>query len=105
MEAKHIRPDSEIGTLCQITRTKKLRNSTNSPHTLTALPPPTTEKRVTRLDASFPNQPWNMPMELSSRRKKHIVNLQSHRRTNKCPLNRRLGGATSETNEQEGFPS
>jgi hypothetical protein len=56
MEAKHINADIKIGTLCQITRTKKLPNFTNSPHTPTVPPPHTTEKRITQTGRELSKQ-------------------------------------------------
>jgi len=59
-------------TLCQTTRIKELPNSTNSPHTRTVLPPRTTGKVITKPVTSIPNKRWNMPIKLSSGRRKPI---------------------------------
>jgi hypothetical protein len=66
------RPGQGRETLCQMTRTKELPNSTNSPHTRTVPPPRTTGKKITRPDTSIQNKRWNMPIKLSSGRKKLI---------------------------------
>jgi len=44
----------------------------NSPHMRTVLPPHTTGKKITRPGTSIPSKPWNMPIKLSSGRKKLI---------------------------------
>jgi hypothetical protein len=53
-----------------MSRTKELRSFTNSPHTLTVLLPPITEKKVTRPDTNTPDKRWNMPTKLCNGRKK-----------------------------------
>jgi hypothetical protein len=55
-----------------MTRTKELPNSTNSPHTHTALLRRTTAKKTTKPDMSIPNRHWSMRIRLSSGHKKRI---------------------------------
>ena len=66
-----------------MTRTKELPSSTNSPHTRTVLPPRTTGKKITRPDMNIPNKHWNMPIRLSSGRRKLIGSLKSQRGSHK----------------------
>jgi len=56
-----------------MTLIKELPNSTNSPHTRTGAPPLTTGKKITKPDTNIRNKRWNMPIKLSSGRKKPIV--------------------------------
>ncbi|MGA2300591.1 MAG: hypothetical protein ABSG77_07850 [Candidatus Acidiferrum sp.] len=55
-----------------MTRIKELLNSTNSPHTHTALLRRTTGKKITKPDTSIPSKHWSMRARLSSGRKKLI---------------------------------
>ncbi|HVB56253.1 MAG TPA: hypothetical protein VNE63_07480 [Candidatus Acidoferrales bacterium] len=64
----------EVGDICHKTLIEELPNSTNLPHMHTALPPHTTTKKITRPDTSIPGKRWNMPIRLSSGRKKLIKN-------------------------------
>jgi hypothetical protein len=59
-----------MGKQCQMNRTKELPNSTKTPHTRIA--PRTTGKKITTPDTSTPGKHWNMPIKLSSGRKKLI---------------------------------
>jgi hypothetical protein len=58
-------------------RIKELPNSTNMPLTRIVLPLHTTRKKITRAGTSIPSRPWNMPIKLSSGRKKLIGSRQS----------------------------
>ena len=60
-----------------MTRTEELPSTTNSPHTRTVLSPRTTGKK------SIPNKHWNMPIELSSGRRKHMASPSSQRGSHK----------------------
>jgi hypothetical protein len=76
-------------TLCQVSRTKELPSSTNSPHTRTVLPRRTTGKKITRPDTSIPNKHWNIRIKLLSGRKKLIGSPRSQRRSDKGAWSRR----------------
>jgi hypothetical protein len=66
-----------------MTRTEELPSTTNSPHTRTVLPRRTTGKKITRLDTNIPNKHWNMPIKLSSGRKKLIASPRSQQGSHK----------------------
>jgi len=66
-----------------MTRTKELPSSTNSPHARTVLPPRTTGKKITRPDTNIPNKHWNIPITLSSGRRKLIASPKSQRGSHK----------------------
>jgi hypothetical protein len=56
-----------------MTRTKEPQSFTNLPHMRTVLLPHTTGKKTTRPGKSIPNRRWNMPIRLTSGRKKLIA--------------------------------
>src|SRR5260370_7368789 len=60
-----------------MTRTKELPSSTNSPHARTA------GKKITRPDTNIPNKHWNIPIKLSSGRRKLIASPRSQRGSHK----------------------
>ncbi|HXM92914.1 MAG TPA: hypothetical protein VOA64_01465 [Candidatus Dormibacteraeota bacterium] len=66
-----------------MTRTKGLRNFTNSLRTRTVLPLRTTGKKITRQDTNIPSKHWNMPIKLSNGRKKLIGSPRSQRGNHK----------------------
>ena len=70
-------------TLCQLTRMKKLPNSTNSPHEHTVLLLPITGKKITRPDSIIPKRRWNIRIRLLSCRRKLMENLSTQRGSHK----------------------
>ena len=63
--------------------TKELPSFMNSLHTLTALLPFITAKKITKRDTNIPSRHSNTPRKLSSIRKKPIGNLQAQRESHK----------------------
>ena len=66
---------------CQMIRIKEPLISMNSPRTRTVPLPHTTGKKTIRPDMSIQNRRWNMPIKLSSGRKRLIRNPLSQRVT------------------------
>ncbi len=64
-----------------MTRTKEQPNSTNLRHTRIALPPCTTERKITSPRTSSRNKRSIMPREPLSGRRKRIENLHKQRRS------------------------
>jgi hypothetical protein len=78
-----------------MTRTKELPISMNSPHTHTVPPPRTMGKKIIRPDTSIPSKHWNMPIKLSSGRKKLIGSPRSQRGSHKSVRTRLAAGSSA----------